>query len=81
MSQMATAPAQSLERSCALADRYRTRPRGTAAEGVARISFELGVAFGLVRAEPLELTVGAFLHDVGKLAILSSVLEKPCGLS
>lgn len=67
----------------ALADRYFAHDHeGRAhAENVARLSFEIGVAFGLVRAELLELTVGALLHDVGKLAIPSSVLEKPCGLT
>ena len=67
----------------ALVDRYFAHDlEGRAhAESVARLSYRIGGGFGLGRAELLTLAIGALLHDVGKLAVPSAVLEKPCGLS
>jgi HD-GYP domain-containing protein (c-di-GMP phosphodiesterase class II) len=48
---------------------------------VTRLAVRLGVALELSRAELVPLALGALLHDVGKLAVPTSVLDKPCGLS
>ena len=76
-------PAAGPEALRALADRYFTHDlEGRAhAESVARLSYRIGVGFGLARTDLLTLAIGALLHDVGKLAIPSAVLEKPAGLS
>jgi HD-GYP domain-containing protein (c-di-GMP phosphodiesterase class II) len=47
------------------------------AQRVARLAVQIGGGFGLERAELLAIAVGALLHDVGKLAVPASVLEKP----
>jgi HD-GYP domain-containing protein (c-di-GMP phosphodiesterase class II) len=51
------------------------------AERVARLAVQIGGGFGLGRAELLAIAVGALLHDVGKLAVPASVLEKPGALT
>lgn len=48
---------------------------------VAVISLVVGIAAGLGRSELEDLTIGAMLHDVGKIFIPKSILNKPGALT
>lgn len=48
---------------------------------VAVISLVVGIAAGLGRRELEDLTIGAMLHDVGKIFIPKSILNKPGALT
>ncbi|NJB68244.1 HD-GYP domain-containing protein (c-di-GMP phosphodiesterase class II) [Desulfobaculum xiamenense] len=56
---------------------FRSRFTATHSRGVACVAEELGLLAGLGREEALMLHVAGNLHDVGKLAISSELLEKP----
>lgn len=50
-------------------------------ERVTAISVSLGQLMGLTKAELSILRIGAILHDLGKIGILSNVLQKAQGLT
>ncbi|GAB6177235.1 HD domain-containing protein [Desulfobaculum senezii] len=56
---------------------FRSRFTATHSQGVAAVAMELGRMAGLDETEATLLQVAGGLHDVGKLAIPSELLEKP----
>ena len=49
-------------------------------EGVAAIAVDIGAALGLPPAELRELRRAALLHDIGKLGVPNTILDKPTRL-
>lgn len=60
---------------------FRSRFTATHSEGVAATAKTLGQALGYDPAACRKLRVAGYLHDLGKLAVPSDVLEKPGALT
>lgn len=60
---------------------FRSRFTATHSRGVAACARKLGELSGFTEEEQLEIYLAGLLHDIGKLAISSEILEKPAGLS
>lgn len=60
---------------------FRSRFTATHSSGVAACAATLAQLFGFPEADCRRLQVAGYLHDIGKLAIPSEILEKPGKLS
>lgn len=60
---------------------FRSRFTATHSSGVAAVAESLASRIGFSRRECLDMRVAGYLHDLGKLAIPSELLEKPGRLS
>lgn len=60
---------------------FRSRFTATHSEGVAATAKAIGKALGYAPAHCRKLRVAGYLHDLGKLAIPSNLLEKPGALT
>lgn len=60
---------------------FRSRFTATHSSGVAASASMLSKIFGLTEIETEHMEVAGNLHDIGKLAVPNSILEKPAGLT
>ena len=56
---------------------FRSRFTATHSAGVAKTAEKLAELVGFSRSECLQMLIAGYLHDLGKLAIDSAILEKP----
>ncbi len=56
---------------------FRSRFTATHSAGVAKTAEKLAEMVGFSRAECLQMLIAGYLHDLGKMAIDSAILEKP----
>jgi HD-GYP domain-containing protein (c-di-GMP phosphodiesterase class II) len=60
---------------------FRSRFTATHSSGVAACAVMLGRLFGLTETEVEWMEIAGHLHDLGKLAIPNTILDKPAGLT
>lgn len=60
---------------------YRSEFTATHSYGVAMVAFELGRLYGLDPVTCHKLKIAGFLHDIGKIAIPTEIVDKPSKLN
>lgn len=60
---------------------FKSRFTATHSTGVAECAAMLAKIFGLTDAEVKQIQIAGYFHDVGKLAVPNSILEKPAKLT
>jgi HD-GYP domain-containing protein (c-di-GMP phosphodiesterase class II) len=60
---------------------FRSRFTSTHSSGVSASAVMIAKMFGLTESEVVKMEVAGYLHDLGKLAVPNSILEKPGKLS